>query len=280
VKLFNEFLGTMLFCIVISLTVGCKSKVNMLNGYAIGCMLMCMVYMGGHLSGGVYNPAVAFALFIRNLIMKNKPQRFFKHCCDHMVGDFISYTIAQSAGALAGGGIVKLITDTATCVGDTVCISYGYPDFGFSKILHDLESAPIATAPKYDFSRAFLAESLGTFILCLTVLHSATCQKKNVNNGFYGLAIGFSVMISIYAFGDVSGGCFNPAVGLLDVLDSSVNPERMECYWSAPFVGAFVAALVFMLLNPDEEEELDEVEADEESGEKTQLLSGAKGPPA
>merc|ERR1712178_385720 len=151
VKLFNEFLGTMLFCIVISLTVGCKSKVNMLNGYAIGVMLMCMVYMGGHLSGGLYNPAVAFALLLRNWSMRGKS------CCDYMLGDFISYTIAQCLGALAAGGLVKLITDSATCSTGTVCISYGYPDFGASKLLNALENKPGA---KYDFGRAFLAECL------------------------------------------------------------------------------------------------------------------------
>src|SRR5262249_19081003 len=30
-----------------------------------GCSLMIMVYMGGHVSGGHYNPAVSLAVFLR-----------------------------------------------------------------------------------------------------------------------------------------------------------------------------------------------------------------------
>ena len=32
---------------------------------AIGSMLMVMVYMGGHVSGAHYNPAVTLAIFMR-----------------------------------------------------------------------------------------------------------------------------------------------------------------------------------------------------------------------
>merc|ERR1712046_376418 len=110
---------------------------------------MCMVYMGGHLSGGLYNPAVAFALFIRNLVMKKLCDK--KQCCGHLLWDFIGYTTAQSAGALAGGGIVKLIIDGASCQTGTVCISYGYPDFGTSKLLNSLQNF---ADTKYDFGRA------------------------------------------------------------------------------------------------------------------------------
>merc|ERR1711939_945414 len=61
----------------------------------------------------------------------------------------------------------------------------------------------------------WFVELFGTFILCSTVLASATCDNKNNNNSYYALAIGFAIVISAYSFGWVSGGAFNPAVGLL-----------------------------------------------------------------
>ncbi len=40
---------------------------------AIGSSLMVMVYMGGHISGGHYNPAVSLAVLLRG---KLAPQEF------------------------------------------------------------------------------------------------------------------------------------------------------------------------------------------------------------
>jgi len=56
-KFIYEFIGT--FFLV--LTVGCAAVVGSagnLAPIAIGAILMCMIYAGGHLCGGHYNPAV------------------------------------------------------------------------------------------------------------------------------------------------------------------------------------------------------------------------------
>src|SRR5215212_1517355 len=60
---------------------------------------------------------------------------------------------------------------------------------------------------------AFLAELLVTFLLCYVVLNVAT-SKDHPDNSFYGIAIGFTVLAGAVAVGGVSGGAFNPAVGL------------------------------------------------------------------
>merc|ERR1711998_145418 len=119
----------------------------------------------------------------------------------------------------------------------------------------------------FSFGQAFLVETIGTWILCLSVLHSATCDNKNQNNSYYGLTIGFSVVMSAYAFGWVSGGAFNPAVGLLPIYAScgamsctAANPapsssdisKWVGCYWSAPFLGALLSVASFLLFNEDE----------------------------
>ena len=71
-----EFLGTFIFLSVI-----------LIKGepIAIGLTLTAMIYFGGSISGGAFNPAVAFALLIKNNL--NTLQ-------------FIGYVIAELLGAL------------------------------------------------------------------------------------------------------------------------------------------------------------------------------------
>src|SRR4029453_4498501 len=82
-KYIYEFIGT--FFLV--LTVGCAAvsgAAGDLAPIAIGAILMCMIYAGGHLCGGHFNPAVTLGVFIRG------------RC---LAGDVLPYILAQFAGA-------------------------------------------------------------------------------------------------------------------------------------------------------------------------------------
>jgi aquaporin Z len=63
-KLLTEFAGTFVFLTVIALS----GPAGALAPLAIGAALTGMVYMGGHVSGAHYNPAVSFGLFMRGVI--------------------------------------------------------------------------------------------------------------------------------------------------------------------------------------------------------------------
>ena len=60
---------------------------------------------------------------------------------------------------------------------------------------------------------ALTVEVLYTFALALVVLNSAVTAKTK-GNSYYGLAIGFTVVVAAFAGGPISGGAFNPAVGV------------------------------------------------------------------
>jgi aquaporin Z len=63
-KYIVEFIGTFFFI----LTIGCTvigSPIGALAPLAIGSVLMVMVYAGGHISGGHFNPAVTLGVWLR-----------------------------------------------------------------------------------------------------------------------------------------------------------------------------------------------------------------------
>jgi aquaporin Z len=89
-KYLVEFIGT--FFLVFTVGQTCLTPgAGPLAPLAIGAVLMVMVYAGGHISGGHYNPAVTLAVWIRGKC----PAR-----------DVIPYWLAQFAAALAAAWLV------------------------------------------------------------------------------------------------------------------------------------------------------------------------------
>lgn len=64
-KYLYEFIGTFFLVFTVGMTVLGPHNATILAPLAIGSVLAVMVFAGGHVSGGHYNPAVSFAVFLR-----------------------------------------------------------------------------------------------------------------------------------------------------------------------------------------------------------------------
>jgi len=203
-KYVAEFIGT--FFLV--LTIGCTvigNGAGALAPLAIGSALMVMIFAGGHISGGHFNPAVTLGVWLRGK-------------CE--TKDVVPYMISQIIGAVLAALAVKFLK------GGTA-VSAVHP----------------ATLP------ALLAEFLFTFALVYVVLNTATA-KGTSGNSFYGLAIGFTVLVGAFSVGNISGGAFNPAVAVgISFMGLSAWPN-IWIYLVADFVGGAVAAGAFKAVNP------------------------------
>ena len=205
----TEFIGTFFLVLTVGLVV---ANGTALAPIAIGSALMVMVYMGGHISGGHYNPAVSLAVLMRGKLAS---------------GEFVTYFLVQAIGGLSGAIVASRLA-------------------GIS----------IAPAPAADAGALapLLVEILFTFALALVVLNSAT-DKATEGNSFYGLAIGFTVMVGAAAGGPISGGAFNPAVGIGLVLNHSLfgagSIDGLWLYLVGPLTGGALAAAVFKVQHPE-----------------------------
>lgn len=202
-KYVTEFIGTLFFVMTIGLVV---TAGNPMAPLVIGSVLMVVVYMGGHISGAHYNPAVSLALFLRGKLPK---------------ADLVPYWIAQILGATVGAYL------SYVAAGSTF--------------------AP-APGPTTSTGIALLVEALYTSLLALVVLNVAT-SKDTQGNSFYGLAIGFTIVIAAFAGGSISGGAFNPAVAtgsiINDVIFGNGSFSNMWLYLVGPFGGGVIGAVIY-----------------------------------
>jgi MIP family channel proteins len=90
-------------------------------------------------------------------------------------------------------------------------------------------------------TQAFFLEMIATFFLVFAVFGTAVDHDAPKVGGF---AIGLTIAADILAIGPLTGGSMNPARSLGPAVASGLF-EGQIYYWTAPFVGAIVAALLY-----------------------------------
>lgn len=202
-KYLTELIGSFFIVLTMGLTVTAGSSLAPL---AIGSVLMVMVYMGYHISGAHFNPAVSLAVLMRGRI--STPEA-------------IKYMVFQIVGAILGGFLTVWLADEPLTI---------TPGIGISS------------------SQALIVEILFTFALALVYLQTAY-NDATAGNSYYGLAIGFTVFVGTAAGIAISGGAFNPAVGLgsaiADAVTGGSSIEHIWLYVVGPLAGGALANIVY-----------------------------------
>jgi aquaporin Z len=96
-KYVMEFIGTFFLVLTIGMSVIAGGS-GVIPPLAIGAVLMVMIFAGGHISGGHYNPAVTLGVWMRGRTDSK---------------DVVPYMLFQIAGALIAAAVVKYLDPTA-----------------------------------------------------------------------------------------------------------------------------------------------------------------------
>ena len=205
----TEVIGTFFLVLTIGLTVLDGTPLAPL---AIGSVLMVMVYMGGHISGAHYNPAVSIAILIRGK-MEGR--------------DLLPYIVAQVMGAVLASLAVLAIT------GHTFAPAPG-ADAGLVAVL---------------LSEALFTFAL-TLVILNVATDDATAGNSyyGLAIGFTVMAGAFAVGgVSGGAFNPAVGT--GPI--LIDTFVGGGSLGGLWIYLVGPVLGAVAAARVFDLQHPD-----------------------------
>ena len=97
----------------------------------------------------------------------------------------------------------------------------------------------------------YLAELFGTFILVFggttTFIEAFKLGGNGAAQFIVPFGFGLALLAGLYAFAEVSGGHFNPAVSLGLFLDRRLTFEDLLGYWIFQFAGAIMASLLMLI---------------------------------
>ena len=170
---------------------------------------MVMVYMGGHISGAHYNPAVSIAMILREVLS---------------VKEAINYILSQLAGAFlaaifvqwVGGSVMQISPNNSASVMQILAVE---SIFTFALVLVILN---VATNPKTE-GNSYYGLAIG-----FTVMAAAYAGGR-ISGGAYNPAVGTGPI-------------------LVDVIMGDGNTlSNLWYYLVGPIIGAVVAAYVYKL---------------------------------
>lgn len=193
--------------------------------FAFGLSVIAMAYAIGHISGCHINPAISIAMVAAG---RMKPE------------EAVRYVIAQIIGAVIGAGILYVIFINHP---GAVLAPWALGSNGWGTGYLDA----------YNTTAAFVAEFIFTFIFLMVILGSTS--TKNINGGFAGLAIGFSLVLIHIVGIKVTGVSVNPARSIGPAIFA--GGEALSQLWlfiAAPVLGGIAAAFTYNLLmeRPDQ----------------------------
>lgn len=209
-KYLTEFIGTFFLVLTIGMAVASSS---VLAPIAIGSALMVMIYMGGNISGGHYNPAVTLGVFMRGKIDAK---------------DMIIYWVFQLLGAIIAAFVIFVLTTHPLVVAP----------------------APGRDAVKAILCEALGTFALVSVVLNVaTTKKAAGNSYYGLAIGFTVTAMAVALgPISGGAFNPAVA--LGPQI--VDAIKGGASLSTSWIYLVGCFGGGAVAAIVFRICNPDE----------------------------
>ena len=196
----TEFIGTFFLVLTIGLTG---------DPLAIGVMLMVMVYMGGHISGAHYNPAVSIAMIFRGLLTTKEA---INYILSQLIGAFLAAIFVQ----WVGGTIMEVGPSNTASVLQILSVE---AVFTFALVLVILN---VATNPKTE-GNSYYGLAIGFTIM------AGAFAGGGISGGAYNPAVGTGPI-------------------LVDVIMGDGNTlSNLWYYLVGPIAGAVIAAYVYKL---------------------------------
>jgi MIP family channel proteins len=189
--------------------------VNQISGGAIthlgisfvfGAVVAALIYTLGHISGAHFNPAVTLAFWSSGFFPRQK---------------VLAYIVAQSLGAIAASGLLRLSLGFVAQLGATLPLNGNW-------------------------LQSFVLETILTFILMFVILGSGLDRRAPI--GFAGLAIGLTVGLEAAFMGPITGASMNPVRSFGPALVGGIWQDHW-LYWVAPILGAQLAVFVYRYLS-------------------------------
>jgi len=215
-KLAAEFIGT--FWLVLG---GCGSAVPAAGvpdvgiGYlgvalAFGLTVVTGAYAFGHISGGHFNPAVSFGVFVAGRMSSM---------------EMITYWVAQLLGGIAAGGVLFLIASG----GPGFDVHAGFASNGYG------EHSP----QHYTMIAGLICEIVMTFIFLVVILNTTLGAP-----GMAPLAIGLTLTLIHLISIPVTNTSVNPARSIgVAIFQGGWALEQLWLFIVAPLIGAGLAGV-------------------------------------
>lgn len=225
-KYLAEMVGTMVLVLMgcgVAVSLGCDPVNNIPavvgTAFAFGLAVVAMAYTIGGISGCHINPAITLGCFLTGRINA-------KDCC--------MYILFQVIGAFIGSAILFLLTSS----------SDGGAIAGTGA--NDLQLGVTTLG-------GLLAEIVFTCVFVLVVL-GATAKTNGATNNFAGLAIGLSLVLVHLVCIRYTGTSVNPARSIAPaVFQGGSALANLWIFIVGPFIGASIAALIWKVVDPQEE---------------------------
>ena len=219
-KYLAEMVGTMVLVLMgcgVAVSLGCDPVNNIPavvgTAFAFGLAVVAMAYTIGGISGCHINPAITLGCLIAKRISAK---------------DAAMYMIFQVIGAFIGSAILYLLTNNS-----------GLEGTGANALQDGVEVAG-----------GLIAEIVFTCVFVLVVL-GATAKTNGATNNFAGLAIGLSLILVHLVCIRYTGTSVNPARSIAPaIFEGGDALKQLWIFIVGPFVGAAIAAVIWMVIDP------------------------------